>query len=345
MHKVEGYKGLYFPRLPEQENTMNAIVYRAYGPPEVLRYEEIEKPTPTANEALIKIHAAALNPLDWHMMRGAPVFLRLFAGLRAPKNKQLGVDVAGTVEDVGREVTQFKPGDAVFGTCNGAYAEYACTAESAVVKKPENVSFEEAASIAIAAFTAVQALRDKGKVRAGQKVLINGAAGGVGTFAVQIAKWMGAEVTGVCSTGNVELVQRLGAHFVVDYTREDFSAGAQHYDVIFDVVGNRTLSEFRRALTPRGTYIGCGGGGPDRPASDMIGHMIGQMVLSLFVRQKLLGILAKRSQDDLNLMAELLATGKIKPVIDRCYRLSEVPDAIRYLEKGHARGKVVIKLQ
>jgi NADPH:quinone reductase-like Zn-dependent oxidoreductase len=345
MHKDEGHKGLYFPRLPEQENTMNAIVYRAYGPPEVLRYEEIEKPTPTANEVLIKVHAAALNPLDWHMMRGTPAFLRLFAGLRAPKNKQLGVDVAGTVEAVGRDVKQFKPGDAVFGACNGAFAEYARVAESAIVKKPESVTFEEAACVAIAAFTAVQALRDKGKVQAGQRVLINGAAGGVGTFAVQIAKWMDAEVTGVCSTGNVELVRRLGAHFVVDYTREDFAEGSQRYDVIFDLVGNRTLSEFRRILTPVGTYIGCGGGGPDRPASDLIGHMIGSMVLSLFARQKLLGILAKRSQDDLNLMAELLATGTIKPVIDRCYGLREVPDAIRYLENGHARGKVVIKLQ
>jgi NADPH:quinone reductase-like Zn-dependent oxidoreductase len=324
---------------------MNAIVYRAYGPPDVLRYEEIEKPTPAANEVLMKVHAAALNPFDWHMMRGTPGFLRLFAGLRAPKKKQLGVDVAGTVEAVGRDVTEFKPGDAVFGGCNGALAEFACTAESAVVKKPESVTFEEAASVAIAAFTAVQALRDKGKVQAGQKVLINGAAGGVGTFAVQIAKWMGAEVTGVCSTGNVDLVRRLGAHFVVDYTREDLTVGAQRYDVIFDLVGNRRLSEFRRALTPRGTYVGCGGGGPDRPTSDLIGRMIGQLVLSVFVRQKLLGILAKQSKDDLNLMAELLATGKIKPVIDRCYRLSEVPDAMRYLEKGHARGKVIITLQ
>jgi NADPH:quinone reductase-like Zn-dependent oxidoreductase len=321
---------------------MKAIVSREYGSAEVLRLEEVEKPVPADNEVLIKVCAASVNPYDWHMMRGTPKLIRLAIGLHKPKNTRLGVDVAGTVNAVGRNVLRFQTGDQVFGACRAAFAEYVCTAESAVVKKPENVTFEQAGSVAVAAFTAVQALRDKGQIKAGQTVLINGAAGGVGTFAVQIAKWLGAEVTGVCSTPNVEMVLRIGADRVVDYTREDFAAGSRGYDVIFDLVGNRSLSEFRRVLNATGVFIGCGGGGPDVSALDLLGRMLGQMVASWFTRQKLVGVLAKWSKDDLDLLSELMRTGKVTPVVDRCYKLQEVPEAIRYLEQGHARGKVVI---
>jgi NADPH:quinone reductase-like Zn-dependent oxidoreductase len=324
---------------------MKAIVYRNYGSPEVLRYEDAAKPVPKANEVLIRVRAASVNPLDWHLMRGTPGFVRLFTGLRRPKNTRLGVDVAGVVESLGPNVTQFQVGDAVFGACNAAFAVYACAPESAVVKKPGNVSFEEAASVAIAGFTALQALRNKAHLQPGQALLINGAAGGVGTFAVQIAHWMGAVVTGVCSEASAEMVRRLGADHLVDYAREDFAAGLQRYDVVFDLVGNRSISDFLRVLQPAGTYIGCGGGGPDKPALDLVGRMVGTTIRSWFVRQKLLGILAQRNKDDLRLLAELIESGKITPEIDRCYRLEEVPEAIRYLEKGHARGKVVITIQ
>jgi NADPH:quinone reductase-like Zn-dependent oxidoreductase len=323
---------------------MYAIVYRNYGLPEVLRYEDAAKPFPKTNEVLIRVRAASVNPLDWHMMRGTPGFLRLFIGLRKPRNTRLGVDFAGVVESVSRNVTQFKAGDAVFGTCNAAFAEYACAPESAVVKKPDNVTFEGAASVAIAGFTALQALRNKAHLQPEQKLLINGAAGGVGTFAVQIAKWLGADVTAVCSAANAEMVRRLGADHVVDYTREDFAAGPQHYDVVFDLVGNRSISDFLRVLQPAGTYVACGGGGPDKRAIDLIGRMIGTRIRALLVRQKLVGILAQRNQEDLRLLAELMESGKIIPAIDRLYRLDEVPEAIRYLERGHARGKVVITI-
>src|SRR5947208_12980794 len=244
---------------------MKAIVYRNYGSPDVLRLEEIEKPTAGDDEVLIKVRAAAVNPLDL-LFRGTSYMVRMITGLRKPKDTRLGVDVAGQVEAVGRNVTQFKPGDAVFGTCKGAFAEYVCASESAVVVKPDNVTFEQAASVPIAALTALQGLRlgglgDKGHIQPGHKVLINGASGGVGTFAVQIAKSFGAEVTGVCSTRNVEMVQSLGADHVIDYTKEDFTKGGQRYDVILDNVGNHSLSEYRRLLTPNGTYVLIGGGG------------------------------------------------------------------------------------
>lgn len=324
---------------------MKAIVYRSYGSPDVLRYQDVAKPVPKANEILIRVRAASVNPLDWHFMRGTPGFVRLFTGLRKPKNTRLGVDVAGVVESMGRNVTQFQAGDAVFGACNAAFADYACTPESAVVKKPDNLPFEEAASVSIAGLTALQALRNKAHLQPGQTLLINGAAGGVGTFAVQIAKWLGAEVTAVCSASNAEMVRSLGADHVVDYTREDFAAGPQRYDVVFDLVGNRSISDFLRVLQPAGTYVGCGGGGPDKPALDLIGRMIGTTIRSWFVRQKLVGILAQRNQDDLRLLAELMESGKIAPAIDRCYGLDEVSEAIRYVERGHARGKVVITMQ
>ena len=321
---------------------MKAVVYYKYGSPDVLKYEEIEKPTAGDNEVLIRVRAASVNPLDWHFMRGTPYFLRMMTGLRKPKDKRLGVDVAGQVEVVGRNVTQFKPGDAVFGACRGAFAEYACTSESALVMKPDNVTFEQAASVPVAAFTALQGLRDKGHLQPGQKVLINGAAGGVGTFAVQIAKSFGADVTGVCSTRNVGMVRSIGADRVIDYTQEDFTKSGQRYDVFFDGVVNHSLSACRRVLNPKGIYVPFGGSG----GRWMIGPLTRSMtalVLSPFVSHNLvIFFLARANKDDLTIMHELMEAGKVTPVIDKRYRLSEVPEAIRYLEEGHARGKVVI---
>jgi len=324
---------------------MKAIVYSNYGSPDVLKCEEIEKPTAGDSELLIKVRAASVNPLDWHFMRGTPYFVRIVTGLRKPKDKRLGVDVAGQVEAVGRNVTRFKPGDEVFGSCRGAFAEYACTSESALVIKPDNVTFEQAAAVPVAAFTAMQGLRDKGQIQPGHNVLINGAAGGVGTFAVQIAKSFGAEVTGVCSTRNVDMVRSIGADQVIDYTREDFTKRGQRYDLLFDCVGNHSLSACRRVLDPKGIYIPVGG-----PVGRwMIGSLassITALVLSRFVSQKLIPFfLARSSKEDLTIMNELMKVGKVTPVIDKRYSLSETPKAIRYLEEGHARGKVVISLE
>lgn len=323
---------------------MKAIVYRDYGPPEVLKCEEMERPTAGDNEILIKVRAASVNPLDWHFMRGMPYFLRLMTGLRQPKDKRLGVDVAGRVEAVGKNVTQFKAGDEVFGTCRGALAEYACTSESALVIKPDSVTFEQAASVPIAAFTALQGFRDRGQIQPGQKVLINGAAGGVGTFAVQIAKSFDADVTGVCSTKNVELVRSIGADHVIDYTQEDFTKSGQRYDVFFDCVGNHSLSSCRRVMNPRGIYIMVGGPNTGRWIGPLA-RSIQAQVLSRFVSQSMVMIMARRSKEDLTTLCELMTTGKVTPVIDGRYRLSKVPEAIRYLEEGHARGKVVITLE
>jgi len=323
---------------------MKTISYKRYGSPDVLQYEEVIKLVPGDDEVLIRVRAAAVNPYDWHFMRGEPYPVRIAAGgLRKPKDSRLGADVAGEIEAVGRNITQFKPGDGVFGCCKGAFAEYACASESKLARKPDNVTFEQAASVPIAAFTALQGLRDKGKLQPGQKVLVNGAAGGVGTFAVQIAKSFGAEVTGVCSTRNVEMVRSIGADQVVDYTQENFTTSARRYDVILDCVGNHTFSQCRRVLNPRGIYVGAGG------TSDnwMIGPLtsaIKALVLSWFVSQKQVMVLAKASQEDLVIMGQLMASGKVTPVIDKRYSLCQVPDAIRYLEAGHARGKVVITL-
>jgi NADPH:quinone reductase-like Zn-dependent oxidoreductase len=321
---------------------MKAIVYYNYGSPDVLKCEEIEKPAAGDNEVSIKVQAASVNPLDWHFMRGAPYVVRIMTGLLKPKVTRLGVDVAGQVEAVGRNVTQFKPGDEVFGACRGAFAEYACTAESAVVMKPDNVTFEQAGSVHVAALTALQGLRDKGRIQPGQKVLINGAAGGVGTFAVQIAKSFGAEVTGVCSTRNVDMVRSIGADRVIDYTQEDFTKTGQHYDIFFDCFANHSLSACRRVLNPKGIYIAIGG-----PSGSTIGILAGwitALVWSWFVSQKFVTFMARSNKEDLTILRELMATGKVTPVIDRRYKLSEVPEAIRYLEEGHARGKVVITL-
>ena len=321
---------------------MKAIVYYNYGSPDVLKCEEIEKPTAGDNEVLIRVRAASVNPFDWHFMRGTPYMVRIQAGLRKPKDKRLGVDVAGQVEAVGRNVTQFRPGDEVFGACRGAFAEYACASESALVMKPDNVTFEQAASAPVAAFTALQGLRDKGQIQPGQKVLINGAAGGVGTFAVQIAKWFGADVTGVCSTRNADMVRSIGADRVIDYTQEDFAKSGQRYDLFFDCVGNHSLLACRRVLNPKGIYIVVGG--PDGRWLGPLARMIKTLVLSRFVSQNLVMFLARRSKEDLTIMHELMKAGKVTPVIDKRYKLSEVPEAIRYLEEGHARGKVVITL-
>jgi NADPH:quinone reductase-like Zn-dependent oxidoreductase len=321
---------------------VKAIVYHRYGSPDVLECEEIEKPIPRDDEVLIKVRAASVNPLDWHFMRGMPYFVRLMTGLRKPKITRLGVDVAGQVDAVGRNVTQFKPGDEVFGACRGAFGEFVCTSESALVVKPDNVTFEQAASVAVAALTAIQGLRDKGQIRPGQKVLINGAAGGVGTFAVQIAKSFGADVTAVCSTRNVDMVRSIGADRVIDYTQEDFTRGTQRYDLIFDLVATHSLPAYRRVLTPNGTCVLAGG--PTKVRS-ILTLAFEVLVLSRFVSQNFVMFVAKLNKEDLTILRDLMEAGKVTPVIDRRYKLSEVPQAIRYLEEGHARGKVVITLE
>ena len=334
---------------------MKAIAYRRYGSPDVLACEDVEKPTARDDGVLIKVRAASVNPLDGGLIKGGG---RLVNGLRKPKITRLGVDVAGQVEAVGRKVTQFKAGDEVFGACirdahdsalrvwipQGAFAEYACAPESALVMKPENVTFVQAASTPLAAFTALQGLRDKGRIQPGQKVLINGAAGGVGTFAVQIASSFGAEVTGVCSMRNVDMVRSIGADRVIDYTQEDFTKSGQRYDLIFDCVGNHSLSACRRVLNPSGICVMVG----DRSGRGMVGiltRLIVALVLSWFVSQKFVTFLARPSKDDLTIMHDLMKAGKVTPVIDKRYRLSDVPEAIRYLGGGHARGKVVITLE
>jgi NADPH:quinone reductase-like Zn-dependent oxidoreductase len=324
---------------------MKAIVSRCYGSPDVLTLEEIAKPTAADNEVLVKVHAAAVNPLDWHYMRGTPYIVRLDSGLGAPEDPRLGVDFAGTVEAVGRNVKRFRPGDDVFGGRDGAFAEYVNVRENrAVALKPANVTFEQAASVPVAALTALQALRDKGRIQPGQKVLINGASGGVGTFAVQIAKSFGADVTGVCSTRNVNMVRSIGADHVIDYTQEDFTKGGKRYDLVLDTVGNHSLLEYRHVLIPKGIFVIVGG--PNN--GQWIGPMatpIKAMMLSPFVSQKFVPFLAELKKEDLAIMRDLMQTGKVTPVIDRRYSLSEVPAAIRYLEEGHARGKLVINLE
>jgi len=328
-------------------NAMKAIVYCDYGVANV-KLEEIEKPVPNDDQILVRVRAASVNPYDWHYVEGTPYVIRAIGGigLRKPKDTRLGVDFAGTVEAVGKDVTQFKPGDEVFGGRGGAFAQYVCPrATRAVALKPTSISFEDAAAVNIAGITALQALRDKGKVQPGQKVLINGASGGVGTFAVQIAKSLGADVTGVCSTRNVDLVKSLGADHVVDYTKEDFTKSAERYDVIIDNVGNRSLSECRGVLTPNGKYVLIGGGGAsDQGFLGGLGKAIWAMIFSKFVNQQMGMMMADANHNDLTVLAEMMQSGKLKPEIDRTYKLAQVPDAIRYVEQGHARGKVVISV-
>jgi NADPH:quinone reductase-like Zn-dependent oxidoreductase len=322
---------------------MKAIAYDEYGSPDVLKCEEIEKPVPNDDEVLIKVRAAAVNPLDWRLMKGEPRALRIMPRLLKMPIGRPGVDVAGEVEAVGKNVMQFKPGDKVFGACPAAFAEYACTRESKIAMKPENVTFEQAASVNVAGLTALQGLRNHGKIQPGSKVLINGAAGGVGTFAVQIAKSFGADVTGVCSTRNVEMVRSIGADDVIDYTQNDFTTSNQRYDLILDCVGNHLFSACRRILNPDRRCVMIGAP-HDASMMGLLAQMVTALLLSPFVSQKAVMFIAKSSQDDLTLLGELIATGKLKPVIDSRYSLSDAPDAVRQVEEGHARGKVIITL-
>jgi NADPH:quinone reductase-like Zn-dependent oxidoreductase len=326
------------------EHPMRAVVYCRYGPPEVLRVDNVEKPAPKDDQLLVRVRAAALNPLDWHVIRGSPYFMRMTAGLRMPKDIQVGVDFSGIVEAVGSKVTRFRPGDEVFGARDGAFAQYVTVGEDgAVVAKPGNITFEQAAGIPIAGITALEAVRDGARIGPGQTLLINGASGGVGTFAVQIAKAYGARVTGVCSTRNLEMVRQLGADDVIDYTQEDFTKGDRKFDVILDNVGNRSVSECRRALAPQGKYILIGGGGPkNQGLFGPLWRIAGTEVASKFARQDLRFFMANMNGKDLAVLADLIRSGKVTPVIDRTYPLGEIKDAVAYLEKGHARGKVVL---
>ena len=319
---------------------MKAIVYRRNGPPDVLSCEEIEKPTPNAQEVLIKVRAAAVNPLHCHLLKGGPAVMRTLPG--RGKLRQPGVDVAGVVETVGSGVTEFTAGDAVFGACRGAFAEYAIASVSALASKPETVSFEDAAASPIAALTALQGLRDKGKIQAGQHVLINGASGGVGTFGVQLAKIFGAHVTGVCSARNAELVRSLGAEHTINYAKEDFANGKQRYDLIFDLAGNHSFSACRRVLTPRGIVVGTGI--LDGPQSLLVLFLalIWMIIRAWFSREKFVAFVANANRGDLALIGELLASGQLKSIIERRYRLSEVPEAMRYQGTWRVRGKLVI---
>ncbi len=321
---------------------MKAIVYTKYGGPEVLQLLEVEKPTPNDNQVLIKVQAASANALDWRRFTMPSVLVRLFdGGLLKPKDTSVGVDVAGRVEEVGSNVTEFQPGDEVFGVAPGAFAEYACARESKLALKPANLSFEAAAAVPVAAFTALQALRDKAQIQPGQKVLINGAGGGVGTFAVQFAKSFGAEVTAVCSTQNLDVARSIGADHVIDYTREDFTKNTQRYDLILAVNGYHPIRDYRRALSSKGTYISAGGS----LAQIVEGMLLGRL-LSKIGSKKLdfMGI-ATTNKKDLTIIKELLEAGKIVPVIDRRYPLSETAEAIRYLVEGHPKGKVVITVE
>jgi NADPH:quinone reductase-like Zn-dependent oxidoreductase len=319
---------------------MKAMVQDRYGLPDALALEEIDQPVVAGGEVLVRVHAAAVNVSDWLTLRGRPYVARLAFGLRRPKTRVRGIDVAGHVVEVGRLVQRLRPGDEVFGWCQGSFAEYACAGEDSLVAKPAGLTFEHAAAVPVAAATALRNLRDVGRVRPGQRVLVNGAAGGVGTFAVQIARSLGAEVTGVCSTRNVDLVRSIGADQVVDYTREDFTRAERRYDLVLDNVMNHSLSDCRRALTPEGTLLlnnGTGGGRWIGP----LGRMLTTLLVSSFARQRLrLARLPRK--EDLPALKELIEAGKLRPVIDRTYPLGDVPEALRHLGTGHARGKVVI---
>jgi len=321
---------------------MKAIVYTKYGSPDVLQLQEVEKPTPGDDEVLVRVHMVSINALDWHLLRADPFLARLASGLLKPKNTILGADIAGRVEAVGKNATQFQPGDEVFGGIGqGGFAEYVAVREKALVLKPANVSFEAAAAVPVAAVTALQALRDNGQIRPGQKVLINGASGGVGTFAVQLAKAFGAEVTGVCSTRNVDMVRGIGADYVIDYTQEDFTRNGRQYDLIVDIAANHSVADYKRALSPQGICVITG-------FSTML-HMFRSMLLGSWASRtgskKFARFLAKLDRKDVGLLQELLEAGKIVPVIDRCYPLSKVAEAMRYFGEEHARGKVIITVE
>lgn len=320
---------------------MKAVVYRRYGSPDVLSIEDVGQPAPKDDQILLRVHAASINAADRVLLRGKPAVVRFMSmGISKPKHPILGFDVAGRVEAIGRRVEAFKPGDEVFGACDfGGFAEYVCVSDKTLVGKPANVSFEQAAATPMAGYTALQAIRDKGRLRSGQKVLVDGASGGVGTFAVQIAKTFGAEVTAVCSTANVEIVQSLGADHVVDYTQEDFTQSGRHYDLIVGANAYRPISDYARALSPNGTYVMTGGGGPQ-----ILQAMLQGLWLSMTTSRKLGNMMAAANKKDLLALKELLETEKIAPVIERTYPLTEVPEAIRRIENEHARGKTVITM-
>jgi NADPH:quinone reductase-like Zn-dependent oxidoreductase len=321
---------------------MKAIVQDKYGSADVLELRDVEKPQPGADELLIRVHAAGLDPGVWHLMTGLPYMVRgMGFGFRRPKIRIRGMDVSGTVEATGTNVIQLKRGDSVYGTCDGSFAEYACAKAERFAPKPANLSFEQAAAVPISGMTALGGLRDAGKLQPEQEVLIIGAAGGVGTYAVQLAKAFGAVVTGVCSTSKVELVRTIGADEVIDYTREDFADGTRQFDLILDTAGRRPLSQLRRALTPQGTLVIVGGEGGDRWLGGFQRQIFAPL-RSLFTEQKLMGLISKERHKDLMTLKKLIEAGKLTPVIDRTYPLREAPQAIRYLEQGHARGKVVL---
>jgi NADPH:quinone reductase-like Zn-dependent oxidoreductase len=317
---------------------MKAFTYERYGGPGVLELKDLPEPEVTDDGVLVRIRATSVNPVDWHTMTGTPYLVRIQAGLRRPKNERLGVDFAGTVEAVGKDVTKLRPGEEVFGWCTGAFAEYAHASEDQFVRKPANLTFEQAAAVGVSATTALQQLRDEGKIQPGQKVLINGASGGVGTFAVQIAKAFGAEVTAICSTRNVDMVRSIGADHVIDYTSEDFTKGGPRYDFILDNVGNHSLSETRRALAPNGRLLPNGGG----HSGGALGNLIKAHLLAFFVRQQARPAIKFQNPSDLVVLKSLVETGKIVPVLDATYPLRDTPRAVGHVGAGHARGTVVI---
>lgn len=321
---------------------MRAVIHRRYGSPDVLELAELAKPEPAPDEVVVRTRAASVNPLDWHFMRGTPAAVRLVTGLVRPRDGRLGRDVAGVVETVGSQVTAFQEGEEVFGAARGALAEFVAARADRLVRKPGKISFEQAAAVPVAALTALQGLRDKAGLRPQQKVLVIGAAGGVGTFAVQIAKAFGAAVTGVCSTRNVEMVASIGAERVVDYTREDFARGEWRYDVVLDCIGDRSLSDYRRVMNSGGVHVGVGGSGG---TMKMLLDFLNVRAVSPFVSQRFVSFIASLNQEDLGALAELMENGKVTPVIDRSYPLERAADAIRYLETKHARGKVVVSIR
>lgn len=324
--------------------TMKAIVHERYGMPDVLELRDVDLPTITDEQVLLRVRASSVNPAEWYTVTG-PYFARLFgAGLRSPKSTKVGADVAGVVEAVGKDVTEFSPGDEVFGTSGGAWAEYAPAREVRLVRKPANISFEEAAAVPIAALTALQALRDNGRVQPGQKVLINGASGGVGTYAVQLAKALGADVTAVCSTRNVDLVRSLGADRVVDYTKEDFTQLGERHDVMLDIAGSRPFRKFRRVLTRDAIVVIVGAKFPSNKGIGPLSHILATRLASVGRSQTAKFFVAKINKEDMGFVAELLEAGKVRSVIDRSFTLSETAAAMRYLGEGHARGKVIITM-
>lgn len=324
-------------------HSMKAIRKCEYG---LLTLRDVEKPVPTDNQILVKVRAASLNAADGHLLRGF-FAMRPFTGMRKPKDSRFGIDCAGVVEAAGKNITQFKPGDEVFGAANGAIAEYVCASERTLVTKPDNITFEQAGSVAVAGLTALQGLRDQGNIQPGQKVLINGASGGVGTFAVQIAKAFGAEVTAVCSSRNVEQTRSIGADHVIDYTKEDFTKGDQRYDMIFDNVGNHSIADRRRILTPNGICVlaGMGSAGKHEGQWGRLAGNLKAFMVSPFISQKFKFFIAKTLKEDLTVLRDLMQQGKLTPIIDRQYRMSETAEALRYLEEGHARGKLVITIE